>query len=346
MRPRVPRPSLLVGVLVACQPALPEPIWEGESLHYGTTTDAPVCRGSFVLQERHAVELARLMGFELPDIIRFTRLKLRQLRRYCGWRARGCAWDEEPYAFMAESSYNFHEITHVVANLGGLSGPTAFNEGFAEVFQDGSASILAGTPLAQVLHGDVDDVADYHTAGRFVRFLIERHGLEVFVAFMRSTWRDAEFDEFAPIFAEVFGEPIEAAMADFAEYPNCSSQSNRIALLDCALPPQPWDGPILTLGADVSCERSDVLGPNKLGLMYTSRAFGIAEAGSYRVSSPASTSWSFARVSKCGSCWDSLEWTLGPGTSEAHELTPGRYYVEFGRRVGEPAELSLQIERL
>lgn len=346
MRPRLSRPSLLVGVLVACQPALPEPIWEGEYLHYGTTTDAPVCRGSFVLQERHAVELARLMGFELPDIIRFTRIKLRQVRKYCGRRARGCAWDDEPFAFMAESSYNFHEITHVVANLGGLSGPTAFTEGFAEVFQDTSASINAGTPLAQVLHGDVDDVMDYHTAGRFVRFLIERHGLEPFVEFMRSTWRDADFDEFAPIFAEVFGEPIEAAMAEFADYPKCSSRSNRIALLDCALPPQPWDGATLTLGAEVSCEQDDVLGPDKLGGMYTSRAFEIAEAGSYRMTAPASTEWSFVYVTKCGSCQDSVELVIEPGTSEAHALTPGRYYVEFGRRVDEPAELSLQIEQL
>ncbi|MCY1061811.1 hypothetical protein [Nannocystis sp. SCPEA4] len=340
------RPSLLVAALVACQPAIPEPIWEGEYLHYGTTTDAPVCRGSFVLQERHAVELARLVGFELPDIIRFTRIKFRQIRKYCGRRARGCAWDEEPYAFMAESSFNFHELTHVVANLGGLSGPTAFNEGLAEVFQDRSASINAGTPLAQVLHGDVDDVMDYHTAGRFVRFLIERHDLALFVEFMRSTWRTAEFDEFAPIFAEVFGEPIEAAMADFADYPNCSSGSNRIALLECNLPPQPWDGATLTLGADVSCARDDVLGPDKNGQMFTSRAFEIAEAGSYRVSAPALTEWSLVNVAKCGSCWDSVELPIVPGMSEVHELTPGRYYVEFGRRVDEPAELSLQIEQL
>ncbi|MBZ5708863.1 hypothetical protein [Nannocystis pusilla] len=38
---------------------------------------------------------------------------------------------------------------------------------------------------------------------------------------MRSTWRTAEFAEFAPIFAEVFGEPLEAAMAGLEVVGSC-----------------------------------------------------------------------------------------------------------------------------
>ncbi|MDC0716396.1 hypothetical protein [Nannocystis bainbridge] len=336
---------LLLGALVACTPAIPEPIWEGEFLHYSTTIDAPVCRGSFVLQERHAVEVAALMGFELPEVIHFTRIKQRQVRKYCRQRARGCAWDDAPYAFFAESSFNFHELTHVVANLGGLSGPRAFNEGLAEVFADTSASILSGTPLARVLHGDIDDIADYHTAGRFVRFLIERHDLSVFVEFMRSTWREAEFDEFAPIFAEVFGEPIEDAMADFADYPSCSSTSNRIAVLDCNLPLQPWDGATLSLTANLACDQADVLGPDRHGLMFTSRGFEIAQEGTYRITPSASSEWALFRIIRCGSCWDDLEIGIMPGTTEELVLPPGRYYAQFGRRTREPAELGLQIEQ-
>lgn len=341
---RSARLVVFVAALGACTPEVPAPVWEGEHLHYGTTTRQPICRGSFHLQERHAVELAALLGFELPDVIHFTRVSFRQIRKYCRGRVRGCAWLDEPFAFAATSSFDFHEIAHIVASLGGLGGPDAFVEGFAEVFDDLEDPRFGGAPLVEVLGGELDSEAAYHTAGRFVRFMIERHGLATVVAFMRAAPRDAEREVFAPIFAEVFDEPLEAAIAAFAMYPQCSDTDNRIAVLDCSLPLEPWDGGALTIAAEVACERDDVLGPDAQRRMSMTRGFEIAAAGRYRLTVADAAGTSQVRIVRCGSCWDGLSVDVPAGEPVERELAAGRYYVQFARRVDEPGEVSLVIE--
>lgn len=335
----------LLGVLVACKPDIPDPIWKGQYLHYSATTSGPVCRGSFYRQEQHVVELARLLGFELPAVIHYTQVARSEVPEYCeGLNADGCAYVDSPYAFSAWS-FNFHELTHAVAYLAGIEGPTPFEEGFAEVFNDGGDPDTEPAPLDEVLRGFKYDGTYYYTAGQFVRFLIERYGLEPFVQFLRSTGSD-DFEQFAPIFADVFGEPIEAAMSEFDNYPNCPEISNRIALVDCNLPLQPWDGRTVTLTAKVACDQDDVLGPTLKDVMLTTRAFEVEQAGSYLFLASASEGWSGFRVVKCGSCWDSFDAQFEPGEMTVHELTPGRYYALFGRNLDEPAEIGLAVGRL
>lgn len=346
MRPSSLRILLVPSALLACKSDLPDPIWEGEHLHYGDVTDAPVCRGSFFRQQQHAVEMSRMLGVELSDVIRFTRVDPASIPAYCKDAAiAGCAWVDEPYAFAIDS-FDYHEIAHVVASLAGLAGPQPFREGFAEVFDDGADSTILGTALGGVLRGSAEDTRDYHTAGRFTRFLIERHALERVVAFLRATPRDATFDEFSPVFAEVFGEPLAAAMAAFAEYPNCSDKSNRIAVVDCNLPTETWEDEVLTLTAEVACDRDDVLGPHTGDEMFTTRGFEVEQSGSFRLSASEPSGWSRVHLVRCGSCWDEVELGIHPGSTSVVELTAGRYYVEFARKVDAPAGLELVVERL
>lgn len=337
---------LLLG-LAGCQPDIPEPIWKGEHLYYSSTGDGPVCRGSFYRQEQHAVELARLLGFELQDVIHYTRVENQdELAEYCdGARAKGCAHVDEPYAFGVRS-FNFHEIAHVVANLGGVRGPDPFREGFAEVFADGGDPDAKQLPIRDVLRDFPPGDESYRTMGLFSRFLIERHGLDRFVQFLRSAAPDTSFAQFSPTFEKVFGESIEVAMTEFEDYPACDDMSNRIALVDCSLPLEPWDGRALTLTADVSCDRDDVLGPGVDDVMFTTRGFQVDEAGSYLFYASMPEGWSGFRVVKCGSCWDAFDVQIAPGAMESHELTPGRYYVLFGRTLDEPAELGLAVGQL
>jgi hypothetical protein len=343
---RFPFLIVLFGSLAACGPDIPEPIWEGAHLHYSTTTSGPVCRGSFFRQEQHAVELARLLGFELPEIIQFTRVSEAEIPDYCdGLDPKGCAYVDSPFVFSVKS-FHYHEVAHAVARLGGIGGALPFSEGFAEVFNDGGELETEQVPLDDVLRNFTLDDPNYYTAGLFARFLIERHGLETFVDFLHSTDLNASFAQFSPIFEGVFGEPLETAMVEFESYPTCSEMSNRIALVDCNLPLEPWEGQTVTLRANVACDQDDVLGPTGDDIMVTTRGFQVDEAGSYALVVSAPEGWSGVRLVRCGSCWDSREIPLEAGAMEVHDLTPGRYYALFGRQVDEPAELGLVIGKL
>lgn len=335
-----------LGSLAGCEPDIPEPIWEGTHLQYSTTTSGPVCRGSFYRQEQHAVELARLLGFELPEPIRFTRVTPAEIPDHCnGLSVLGCAHFDSPYAFSIKS-FHYHEIAHSVATLGGIEGAKPFAEGFAEVFSDGGEAATDRVPIDEVIRGFAFEEAHADTAGLFVRFLLERHGLDPLVDFMRSTDYDTGFAQFSPIFEDVFGEPLATAMDEFAAYPSCSKMVNRVALLDCDLPLAPWEGRTVTLLADVACDQDDVLGPTQDGRMFTTRGFEIAEAGKYLFFTPSPEGWSGFRVVKCGSCLDPVDFQLEPGAMALRDLTPGRYYVMFGRSVDAPEQLGMTIGQL
>jgi hypothetical protein len=334
---------LSIGLLAGCKPDIPDPIWKGKHLYYSTTTTEPVCRGSFHRQEQHAVELARLLDVGLPEVIHYTRTSPPEIPDYCeGMSLTGCAYVESPYVFSV-LSFHFHELSHAVANFNGIDGALPFGEGFAEVFNDGGRSSTDRVPLDEVLRDFKLETPYFYTAGLFARFLIERHGLETFVDFLRSTELDASFAQFAPVFEDVFGEPLDTAVSEFEGYPSCSDTSNRIAIVDCNLPPEPWEGKTVTLRANVACDQDDVLGPTSTEQMITTRGFEIEEAGSYMFFASAPEGWSGLRVVRCGSCWDSLEIPIEAGTMAVHDLTPGRYYALFGREVDEPAELGLVI---
>lgn len=338
--------ALFIPSLVACKPDVPDPIWKGTHLYYGTTTSEPVCRGSFFRQEQHVVGLAENLAIVLPEIIYYTRVADAEIPDYCeGQYLRGCAHVASPYVFSLKS-FHYHELAHAVAYLAGMDGAIPFSEGFAEVFNDGGQPDTERLPIDDVLQNFEFDDPNYYTMGLFSRFLIERHGLEAFVDFLRSSDRDSSFAQFAPIFEDVFGEPIEAAMADFESYPSCREMSNRLAVVDCSLPLEPWQGQTVTLSANLACDQDDVLGPTTDNLMLTTRGFQIEQPGSYSLVPSAPEGLSGFRVIKCGSCWDSFDITLAPASMEVHELTPGRYYVLFGRDVNEPAELSLAVSQL
>ncbi|MDC0666186.1 hypothetical protein [Nannocystis radixulma] len=176
--------------------------------------------------------------------------------------------------------------------------------------------------------------------------MIERHSLEQFVQFLQEAGSDASFDAFAPVFLRVFEEPIEEAMADFEDYPACAEMSNRIAVVDCSLPVQPWENNVVSLTANLACDQDDVIGPDQKNVMFTTRGFEVNEAGSYLFFASMPEGWSGLRVVKCGSCWDAFDVQIEPGAMTTHELTPGRYYVVFGRRLDEPAELGLAVGKL
>lgn len=349
MSPRVLSPRLALAALAAgaaCRPEIPDPIFKGKHLHYSTTTNAPVCRGSFFRQEQHAIELARLLDVDLPEVIQYTRVSRSEIGPYCDGQSNdGCALIDDQLAFSIRS-FSFHEIAHVVAHFGGLRGSRPFEEGFAQLFEDGTRGTKKRAPIEEVLRDFVIGPVHYQTMGLFSRFLVERYGLPRYVAFMRATDRDDDFDRMSEIFAGIFGEPLAAAMAEFDAYPSCSEMSNRLAVVDCNLPLEPWDGRSIDIHVDIACDQDDVLGPTPDGYMYTTRAFEVQKPGDYAFWPNGPEGFTFFRLLRCGSCWDVVDKGFELYQPDNIHLDPGRYYVLLGRHIVEPAELDLEISVL
>ena len=181
----------------------------------------------------------------------------------------------------------------------------------------------------------------------FVRFLIERHGLASLGAFMSATDKRDDLDDFAPIFAQHFGEPLDAAILAFDDYPTCTSWANPIALVECDQPEVPWDGLSWTAAVDLSCASDEVIGPlddNHAPLMATTRTLVVVEdLDALAVVDFQGTGLAGARITRCGSCWDALDLQLPAGSATNIALPAGRYQVWFLAEVDVSGTMSLSL---
>ena len=348
---RRPAAAFAVGVVLACAPPFPgEVIYEGQCLQYAST-DTEVCAGSFALQESFIEALMELTGVD-EALCPVQYSLVNSVEEYCGESAVACNHGGTTSVY-ASTPIELHEITHAVAIPGGLPGPRAFREGFAEVFdyyRGPDPSRVELRPVLMTEDGSIDGSA-YYTMALFVRFLLQRHGWSPFLEFMSRTDHGDSYDKYSPIFEEVFGESLDAAIDAFADYPTCRHWDNRIALVECGQEAVPWDGNTWQVMVDVDCSQPDVVGPMLFGdddYIWTVRGLEIAESGEYWIVALGDPEeWGSIRVTRCGSCWDAFSFDIRPSPDDAPsvELPAGRYFVEFTRRAAEPGELGFAVLR-
>jgi hypothetical protein len=351
-RTRVSTARPLLGATVAaivagCGASPTEPFWVGEFISYGKTIDAEVCGGSWAIQDRHVGELAELIDADITAPIPYTLIGLDDREHFCGQEdVAGCAVEGE--AAYSIHRIHMHELAHVVLRHAGVRGPHAFNEGLAEVFGDGLIYTPRRLPIADVVADiEADRGGGYWTAGLFVRFLIEEHGLETLLEFMRRTDRETAPDDYADAFLEVFGTPLEEAYVAFDDYPSCSTLNNRIALTDCTGDAVPWVDGTWSVTSELACDDPEVFGPSSDGdkeLIASSRGLMIDEAGSYRIEVAGSVGGlAGARVNRCGSCWDAFDARVQVGQTDTLELEAGRYYVTLVRELAEAGDVRVTL---
>lgn len=336
-----------LGAPFACAPDFPDPFWTGAHLAYATTTDVEICEGSWVVQDRYVGLLSDLLGVSLPRPVRFAFIERDERDKFCDdGDLLGCTRDDESYSIYA---VQLHELAHAVAIPAGVRGPAAFQEGFAEVFSDGQDSEPNRLPISEVLESFAGDGGSYYTAGLFVRFLIEDYGLEKLLGFMRATDADDGPATQASAFADAYGVTLEQATLDFENYPSCKMWSNRIALFECAAELVPWEDTTWRAASSLACESPDVLGPVPDGdkmLVWETRALDVEADGKYLATAGGSVGGAAAgRLTRCGSCWDSLDEQVKVGEARELELSAGRYYVTLLKEVAEPGVISFTLVR-
>ncbi|HRI06370.1 MAG TPA: hypothetical protein PKW35_01070 [Nannocystaceae bacterium] len=345
--PRRKRALAAVLALLACSPDLPATRWMGKFLHFATDLDATICEGTFPVQDRFIELLAGEFAAEIESPIPLVFLSPGDVDDACDLAdSYGCYTDGRAYTM---TPFQLHELTHAVADAADWNGPTSFAEGLAGVYSTDAWASVTRVPVEEGLRSFDFSHDHYYTMALFVRFLIERHGLAPLGAFMAATDKRDDFDSFAPVFAQHFGEPLDAAVLAFDDYPTCSAWENRIALVECAQPELPWDGLSWTAEVELSCTSDDVIGPlddNDAPLMATTRTLVVeADIDALAVVDFQGGGLAGARITRCGSCWDALDLQIPAGTATNISLPAGRYYVWFLAEAETSGTMSLSLTR-
>lgn len=341
----------LTLVAVGCSPGFPKNVvYEGEYLRYASTVDTEICEGTFRIQEDYVRALADALAVDLGGPINYALIDPAEIEHYCDTGGTGCYYDGKVYSVLP---VHYHELAHAVAFAGGYVGPRAFQEGFAEAFSDGlDGQTFTRRDVEELLNSWTTDGSSYYSMALFVRFLIERHSLEQLLDFLKATEFHESYAAFAPMFAESFDESLNSALADFVDYPSCSSWTNRIAVRECDVAPEPWDGEQWGTKVELDCSHDDVLGPyrsKERDVMWTQRGLVVEEAGDYLlIPGGAADEWGKISLTRCdGACWAPLEISLAPGQEPGFTFLPaGRYHVLFAKDVTEPGTSGLVLVRL
>jgi hypothetical protein len=258
--------------------------------------------------------------------------------------AAGC-WDGE--MIWSRIVPHDHEIVHAVTHSLGSS-DRMVEEGTAVVYGDDGGLVEwyeEATHDAETLIA-LDDASVgpdvYTSAAHLVRFLLERHDMESFHVFWRSTPRAATRDEVATSFASAFGESWEEFSAVYATHPSCIRGAIRMKLTECLAPTLPWEGTSWQTELELTCEAIDIVGPTQ-GLMWKTVTVDVAVPGRYSLE-VVGTGDAMVTLARCDAgCDGAFAENLYSGQQRTRELPAGRYYAKFWRWVHEPGPLELRI---
>jgi hypothetical protein len=259
----------------------------------------------------------------------------------------GCEFDGDAYSARP---MHFHELAHAVARRGGIGGSDAFREGFAEALSNGFEPKKPRVPIEPVLRNFAYRDEDYYTAGLFLRFLMERHSLDDVAAFLSQTSPSDSFVAVSDAFADIFAEPLTAAMTDFADYPSCAAWSNRLAIVECGLDPIPWAGTSWQTDSNIDCSDEDVLGPlvDGVSLVWATRGLVVDSPGEFiaRTTGGPAAGEATVHLTRCASCWDAFDVTVAPGYQKQLTLPAGRYYVTLVKELGTSGHMRFSLDRV
>ncbi|UJR79188.1 hypothetical protein [Sandaracinus amylolyticus] len=211
---------LVVAGLAACAP--PDPPLRASSEHVDLHIDIEPPEGLIEWLDHAVVSYAEMLGVDDPHVtvvVHDTADDVRAVcRRSSDWEIVGCADGAKVYQNI---TYYPHELVHAVASRIGRP-PAVLQEGLAEAIGCGPDSGFDQrvTPDRALL-GWLDDDdrffagsedsarARYPIAASFVRFVIQRHGLDALLYVYRALPKDAGGGRVNARFEEATGEPIE-----------------------------------------------------------------------------------------------------------------------------------------
>ena len=265
---------VIISMLCACSterdlPALPDILIETEHFRYYHQEGDVPCPAVLDRLERHYLAVsghldADLLGGHKIDYYSFNE---GDCRAYCG-APDGCFEETSVYA----SSLGLFPNGLVRAYLSCLGSPPEF-------FSAGAANFLAagfsvpwttipeGVPLLDLFTdkafrdsaGWPENVSRDDLAGSFSRLLVDRHGVDAYLAMYSNLDKQMSFDEIDAVFLAVFGETLGNAHAEWQDLLPRDTYIHHLFLLECDGEAHvlPAEGPVLVSG-ELDCWRDEI----------------------------------------------------------------------------------------
>ncbi len=244
-----------------------------------------------------------------------------------------------------------HEIVHAELDA---QPPSVLVEGAAEVFGSVASPFTISTmSIDPLLDDEQIPGIGYQTAGRFSRFIIERHGLDAYFALYAALDGVYEREAFAKAVKDTLGVELSALVEDFESVSPCSVAHWRYYDHECtSVPLTPWESPTRwSEDIDLSCAADDVIGPRR-GLVWTLRALEVEQEGTYElVVESADESAQVAIIPCKPSCYAdeptsvAVSGSLVARSKTSVSLTAGRHWMRVDHSSDSDAPVSVTLER-
>ena len=332
---------------------LPEPNQFGAHVIVAADADLELCGGTLTHMDTFVSRLSHEFGLDPPTgddrFLYHWLVDDFHARSLCPKQSHACARGDN--SFNPDAPID-HELVHNVGFALGDPRPV-FVEGLAVAFE-GLADEDEDAPASNIdvrgllgLQTSVQliEVHGYSTAGGFVSFLVQRHGLDAFLRMYAAVDRRESERGIDTVFREEFGESLDDSIADFEAMPPCSEASRDAKLLECSAPALAWEGDQLTLHRSIACDQDDAVGPYAGDSVVVLRTFDVPEAGDYVVEVFGDVAENRVNLDPCTICG-------GPGaTIRAAEpprtlaLAAGRHSLRLHGSASARTSLGLRIQR-
>lgn len=326
--------ALLVG---ACQQAHEEPFprfgtlqYESESFEVWASDGLQACGGTYDYMERWLAAFRERVG-DHGNPARHTfywvgpadfELELCTTGVACSYPSANVIYST---IIPAE-----HEIVHAELDA---QPPSVLVEGAAEVFGSIASPMTISTmSIDPLLVEEQIPGVGYQTAGRFSRFIIERHGIDAYFALYEALDGASGRKAFAEAVEDTLGVGLTELEEGFEDTTPCSVAHWRYFDYECStLPLTPWESPTRwSDDIDLSCAADDVIGPRR-GLVWTLRAFEVEHEGAYELTVESPDESAQVAIVPCAtSCYDDAA-TSGSHATSLVARSKTSVYLTAGR---------------
>lgn len=329
--------------------------YESDNFEVWASDGLRACGGTFSYAETWLDSFRQRTGMEGSGPHTFYWASPEDFERFggCGEDSSACAFENDRVAYSTLIPME-HEVVHL--ELAASRPPPLFSEGAAEMF--GSIRSSFGADAVDVepqLTSPAGSDAEYASAGRFSRFIVDRYGLETyFEAYDRLHGADG-FEDTDIAVQEVLGVELSSLFDEFDAYPTCPIARWRFYDTECSDANLVlWTDPSLwSANVRLDCSAPDVMGPRG-GLTWTHRAVDIPVAQRYRLDVESDDETVQVTLLRCGGdCYtgpapDSFATTdrifASPtSTGASAPLEAGRYWMRIAHAEGPGAAVTVRL---
>ncbi len=255
----------LVAMLhcVGCESDMPPISWEGENVRFGTNHDEMPCGSTLERLDETVGLLMERLEISLPSNQKITYywVDADTVRKRCG-QATACSYST---VVMSTDPIQQHELVHAVTSRLGRK-HRLLGEGLAVAYGepdsrywDSCFTSAANVEEQMVPNLDRENM-EYGCAGRFVRYLIETHGLDALKKLVSLTDAGSGKQEFDVACREATGLTIRRLLDDFdaAMLGHCLCYSS-VPL--CSSGPEGLSQWPVIVDMEIGCEQEGSVGP-------------------------------------------------------------------------------------